>query len=90
MLQVVIDDTPLTASNVLYWRRSVGVAMQEPLLFDGTIADNIRIMKPDASNSEIEAVLEQAYATDFVHKLEMVFCYFQRQSFSNNPLSGHQ
>ena len=39
-------------------------------MFTGTIADNMRMVKPDASDEEIRAVLEAACAWEFVEKLE--------------------
>ncbi len=36
-------------------RRQLGVVLQDPFLFSGTIADNIRFAKPDASDDEVRA-----------------------------------
>ena len=47
-------------------RRQIGVVLQEPYLFHGTIFDNIAYGKPDASPGEIMAAAKAAYAHDFV------------------------
>lgn len=47
-------------------RRSIGVVFQEPVLFSGTIAENIAYGKPEATREEIEAVAERAAVDRFV------------------------
>ena len=47
-------------------RRQIGVVLQEPYLFHGTIFDNIAYGKPEASPGEIMAAAKAAYAHDFV------------------------
>jgi len=43
--------------------------LQDSLLFKGTIRDNIAFGRPDASDAEIEAAAETAYATEFIRRL---------------------
>lgn len=50
----------------------VGVVGQEPVLFRGTIADNISIACPEATREEIQRVAEMAYAHDFIINLPNV------------------
>jgi ATP-binding cassette subfamily B multidrug efflux pump len=47
-------------------RRSIGIAQQEVVLFSGTIRDNIRYGRPDASDEEVEAAARAAQAHDFI------------------------
>ncbi len=47
-------------------RRKVGVALQETVLFSGTIRDNIRYGRPDASDEEVIAAAKAAQAHDFI------------------------
>jgi ATP-binding cassette subfamily B protein len=47
-------------------RRSIGVALQEVVLFSGTIRDNIRYGRPDASDDEVVAAAKAAQAHDFI------------------------
>ena len=44
----------------------VGVALQETVLFSGTVRDNIRYGRPDASQEEVEAAARAAQAHDFI------------------------
>jgi ATP-binding cassette subfamily B protein len=47
-------------------RRSIGIALQESVLFTGTIRDNIRYGRPDASDEEVLAAAKVAQAHDFI------------------------
>jgi ATP-binding cassette subfamily B multidrug efflux pump len=47
-------------------RRKIGVALQETVLFSGSIRDNIRYGRPDASDEEVIAAAKMAQAHDFV------------------------
>jgi len=47
-------------------RRSIGIALQEPVLFSGTIRDNIRYGRPDATDEEVIAAAKAAQAHDFI------------------------
>jgi ATP-binding cassette subfamily B protein len=50
-------------------RRNIGVALQETVLFSGTIRDNIRYGRPDASEEEVIAAAEAAQAHNFILSL---------------------
>ena len=52
---VRIDGTDLRDVRLRSYRRQLGVVLQDPFLFSGTIADNIRFARPDATDEEIEA-----------------------------------
>lgn len=52
-------------------RRSFGVVPQNPFIFYGTIWDNIRIARPDASNYDIISAMEIAHVHEFVNELPM-------------------
>lgn len=47
-------------------RRNVGIALQETVLFSGTIRDNIRYGRPDAADEEVIAAAKMAQAHDFI------------------------
>jgi len=47
-------------------RKSIGMALQETVLFSGTIRDNIRYGKPEASDEEVWAAARAAQAHDFI------------------------
>lgn len=50
-------------------RRSMSVVLQDTHLFTGTVADNIRFGKPDASNEEVKRAAETANADSFISRL---------------------
>ncbi|MDQ3065745.1 MAG: ABC transporter ATP-binding protein/permease [Actinomycetota bacterium] len=52
---VRVDGTDLRDVELVAYRRQLGVVLQDPFLFSGTIADNIRFGKPDASDEEVRA-----------------------------------
>ncbi|MDR2239788.1 MAG: ABC transporter ATP-binding protein/permease [Zoogloeaceae bacterium] len=51
------------------YRRNIGLVLQEPFLFFGTVADNIAYGKPDASREEIVAAARAAHAHEFILRL---------------------
>ena len=51
------------------WREKIGVVTQETLLFDESIAENIRLGKPDATDDEVRAAAVTARVTDFADAL---------------------
>lgn len=51
-------------------RRTIALVPQEPILFHRSLAENIAYGHPGASQEEIEAAAEQAYAHDFISGLE--------------------
>jgi len=50
-------------------RRHIGIALQEAILFSGTIRDNIRYGRPDATEEEVIAAAKAAQAHDFIMEL---------------------
>ena len=52
---VRIDGRDLRDVQLRSYRRQLGVVLQDPFLFSGTIASNIRFAKPDATDEEVEA-----------------------------------
>jgi ABC-type multidrug transport system fused ATPase/permease subunit len=52
---VRVDGSDLRDVQLRSYRRQLGVVLQDPFLFSGTIASNIRFAKPDASDEEVAA-----------------------------------
>jgi ATP-binding cassette subfamily B multidrug efflux pump len=61
-----IDVRDVTLSSL---RSQIGIALQEAVLFGGTVRDNIRYGRPDASEAEIAAAAEAAQASEFIRAL---------------------
>jgi ATP-binding cassette subfamily B protein len=64
--QLLIDGVDIRDYDVRWLRRQVGMVLQEPYLFHGTIADNIRYGNPDASEAEVIRAAKAANAHDFI------------------------
>ena len=64
--QVLIDGRDLTEVRLGDYRRHLGVVLQENFLFDGTIADNIRFARPDATMEDVMGVSRLANADVFI------------------------
>jgi len=63
---IFLDDVPLASLPLAQLRRVVGIAFQEPFIFSGTIADNIRYSKPDASEWEVAEAAEAVGLTPMI------------------------
>jgi ATP-binding cassette subfamily B protein len=66
---VLVDGTDIRQFPVEEYRRNIGIVLQEPFLFYGTIAENIAYGKPDATRDEIIAAARAARAHDFILRL---------------------
>lgn len=64
--QLLIDDVDIRDYDVRWLRRQIGVVLQEPYLFHGTIADNIRYGNPDATDQQVITAAKAANAHDFI------------------------
>ncbi|MDB5354853.1 MAG: transporter ATP-binding protein [Phycisphaerales bacterium] len=64
--QVLLDGIDIRDYDVKWLRREVGIVLQEPHLFHGTIADNIRYAHPNANEGQVIAAARAANAHDFI------------------------
>ncbi|MBI3432415.1 MAG: ATP-binding cassette domain-containing protein [Hydrogenophilales bacterium] len=64
-----VDGIDIRSLPVADYRRHIGLVLQEPFLFFGTIAENIAYGKPDASRAEIVAAARAAHAHEFILRL---------------------
>ncbi|MCL2523627.1 MAG: ABC transporter ATP-binding protein/permease [Betaproteobacteria bacterium] len=67
--QIVIDGVDVRSVPVAEYRRHIGLVLQEPFLFFGTVADNIAYGKPEATRGEIIAAARAAHAHEFILRL---------------------
>ena len=63
---IKIDGMDIRGVKLAALRHNIGVVFQEALLFNRSIADNLRIGKPDASDKQMRAAVERAQALDFI------------------------
>jgi len=66
---IKIDGTDIRSIPVSEYRQHIGLVLQEPFLFFGTIAENIAYGKPHATREEIVAAARAAHAHDFILRL---------------------
>lgn len=66
---VKIDGIDVKDLSSKQLRKNIGIVSQDIFLFMGTVADNIRYAKPDATNDEVIAAAKAASAHDFITKL---------------------
>ena len=64
--RVLIDGMDVRQFTEHSLRSQIGIVMQQPLLFSGTVAENVAYGRPEASAAEIEAAARAAQAHDFI------------------------
>jgi ATP-binding cassette subfamily B protein len=64
-----VDGVDIRSFPIAEYRRNIGLVLQEPFLFFGTIAENIAYGKPDASREDIIAAARAAHAHEFILRL---------------------
>ena len=67
--QVLIDGIDVRDLRIADLRRQVGIILQDPYLFDGTVAENLAYGRPDATHAQIVAAAKAAFAHDFITRL---------------------
>ncbi|MBN1874501.1 MAG: ABC transporter ATP-binding protein [Anaerolineae bacterium] len=68
--RVTIDGVDVRDVDQSVLRRNIGIALQESVLFSGTIRDNIRYGRPDATDEEVIAAAKAAQAHDFITEFD--------------------
>jgi len=68
--QVLVDGVDLTTVTQRSWRSQLGIVLQDTFLFSGTIRENIRYGRPDATDAVVEAAARAVGAHDFIMRLE--------------------
>jgi ABC-type multidrug transport system fused ATPase/permease subunit len=63
---VFVDGRDLTTIRLGDYRKHLGVVLQENFLFDGTVGDNIRFARPDATLEQVQEVARLANADTFI------------------------
>ena len=66
---ILVDGIDVRKVRVGDYRKHVGLVLQEPFLFFGTISENIAYGKPDATREEIVAAARAAHAHEFILRL---------------------
>ena len=68
--RIMVDGRDLAFVRLRDYRAQLGVVLQDNFLFDGTVVENIRYGRPDATLEEIKAVSRIAHADEFIEGFE--------------------
>jgi len=74
--KVRIDGVDLMSADPRDARRRLAVVPQDPVIFAASVLENVRYGRPDASDADVRAACEAAYATEFVERLPERFDTF--------------
>lgn len=66
---ISVDGTDIRSFPISAYRKNIGIVLQEPFLFFGTIGENIAYGKPEATRDEIVAAAQAAGAHEFILRL---------------------
>jgi ATP-binding cassette subfamily B protein len=67
--EILFDGVDIADLDPADLRRNIALVAQDPAIFSGTIADNIRYGRPDASDDEVRRAAEAAAAAEFIERL---------------------
>ena len=86
--QILVDGVDIRAMTQEHLRQKIGFVPQKAVLFSGTIEDNIRYGKEDATDEEVRHAAEVAQASDFIENMPDGFASMIAQGGTN--VSGGQ
>ncbi len=66
--RVLVDGRDLAGVRLRDYRAQLGVVLQDNFMFDGTVAENIRFSRPDATMEQVKTVSHIAHCDEFVDK----------------------
>ncbi len=69
--KILVDGRDLGSLRLRDYRRTLGIVLQDNFLFDGTILENIRFAKPDASDAEVLDAARIAHCDEFALRFEL-------------------
>ncbi|MDO8907840.1 MAG: ABC transporter transmembrane domain-containing protein [Pseudohongiella sp.] len=67
--EILIDGVDIRHLDPLELRQQMALVSQQPALFTGTVMENIRYGRPDASDADVMAAAEAAFASEFIESL---------------------
>ena len=67
--RILLDGVDIRELDLHAYRRQLGIVAQTPFLFAGTVADNIRYARPEASDAEIETIARQVGGGEWLDTL---------------------
>ena len=88
--RILVDGYDLQQINLTSYRRQIGLVSQDPFLFSGTIADNIRYGNLAATDEELAAAARAVGAHDFIVKLEKGYDTWLQERGQNLSMGQRQ
>jgi ATP-binding cassette subfamily B protein len=67
--RIVLDGAPIDQMSLQDLRARIAIVPQEPVIFSGTVSENIRYSRPEASMEEVKSAARAAYADRFITEL---------------------
>jgi subfamily B ATP-binding cassette protein MsbA len=67
--RILLDGVDVRELSLHTLRGAIGIVPQEPVLFSGTIRDNIAYARPDASDADVLRAAQAAHAWEFIERL---------------------
>jgi subfamily B ATP-binding cassette protein MsbA len=67
--RIALDGVDIRRLSLDTLRQAIGIVPQEPVLFSGTVRDNIAYARPEASDAEVEQAARAAHAWEFIERL---------------------
>ncbi len=71
--RIVLDGVPIDQMDLQALRQRMAIVPQEPVIFSGTVLENIHYGRPEATPAEVEAAADAAYALGFIRELPQGF-----------------
>jgi ATP-binding cassette subfamily B protein len=71
--RIVVDGVPIDQMALHDLRERIAIVPQEPVIFSGTVSENIRYGRPSADAAEVESAAEAAHALEFIRELPQGF-----------------
>ncbi len=87
---ICIDGTDIRCITLDSLRRNMAIVLQDTILFSGTIKDNIRYGKPDASDEEVQAAARAVGAAEFISRLPQGYDTAVRERGGNLSVGQRQ
>ena len=69
--ELLLDGVPIEQMDLLALRQRIGVVPQEAVVFSGTVMENIRYGRPEATEAEVMAAAHAAFAQEFIAELPL-------------------
>jgi ATP-binding cassette subfamily B protein len=71
--RILIDGADIRHCDPLVLRRAIAIVPQDPVIFSGSVSDNVRFGRPDASDADIRDACAAAHALEFIERLPQGF-----------------